>query len=93
MLTVAVTEPRFTAWERDLLLASRRADNAPRGRHGHLISEATDPATQGRWTVDLPTRDFAQEAIDREQTAYRKRWGDDADMDSLLWRVTLAPQR
>lgn len=88
-MSVTVTEPRFTPGEVALLIASRRSDNAPRGAHGHLLSESTDPRTQGRWKVEPPTRDFAQERVNAAQSAYRKQWGEDADMDSLLWRVEL----
>lgn len=84
---MSVCEPRFTPSEVAVLLASRRAENAPRGRHGHLLSEATDPESQGQWNVDLPATDFAQKRLNQEQDAYRKRWGEDADMDSLMWRV------
>jgi hypothetical protein len=52
------------------------------------MDEATDPANAERFTVELPTTDFAQRALNRAQDAYKKAWPD-ADMDSLLWRTVL----
>lgn len=53
------------------------------------MTEVTDPANQYRYRVDLPITDHAQAALNKAQAAYRKKWGDDADMDSLLWEVEL----
>lgn len=66
-------------------MASWNAEHEPRGRHGIPIAEATDP--DARFTVDLPSTDFAQRALDRAKDAYKKQYGDTAEMDSLLWRV------
>lgn len=52
-----------------------------------LLEETTDPASMGQWQVGLPTRDFAQEAVNKAQDAYRNAWGEAADMDSLIWQV------
>lgn len=93
VVSVSVAEPRFTPKERALLLLSRRNANAPRGRHGHLISDATNPDLRGEWQIDTPTRDFVQEKINKEQAAYRKKWGESADMDSLLWRASRRPSQ
>lgn len=70
-----------------MLLEARRAVKAPRGRHGLLLSETTDPKYQGAWVVDPPVRDFAQEKLDDEMDAYRAEYPDTAKMESLLWRV------
>lgn len=86
---VTVREPEFSEWDRQRLMEVRRRANAPRGSHGRLMSEATDPANQYRFRVGLPITDHAQAALNKAQEAYRKRWGDDADMDSLLWEVEL----
>lgn len=86
MQSVTVTEPRFHPEDVDALLASRRAEAEPRGRHGHPIARAADPKTHGKWQVGLPTTDFAQQAINRAQSAYAKAWPE-ADMDSLMWNV------
>lgn len=82
---MAVTEPRFTPREKALLLASWRADREPRGRHGFLLSEATDPDVQ--WEVGMPVRDYAQQALDKAEDDYEAQWGKAADMRSLLFRV------
>lgn len=89
MVSVTVTEPRFRPQDVSILLASRRMDTEPRGRHGLPLAVATDPANQGRFVVPQPTLDFAQKTLDKAQDAYKKKWGDQADMDALLWRVIL----
>lgn len=88
VLSVSATESRFTPREVACLLASRRAENAPRGSHGLLLSEATDPANKDTFTVPLPITDFAAKALRREQEAYEKRWGKDS-MHDTLWRVQM----
>lgn len=90
VLSVTVSEPRFTAYERQLLLLSRRRDAEPRGRHGHLLSEATDPANQYSWSVPISTVDFAQAALNKAQKEFQDQWGERADMSSRLWRVEKA---
>lgn len=86
---MTVSEPRFTPDEVALLLASRRAERQPRGEHGFTYAEATDPNNQGRFKVALPTRDFAQEALDAEREKYRKTYGEDYHRYAFLWRVEL----
>lgn len=88
ILSVSVTGSRFTRTEVARLLASRRAENAPRGSHGLPLTEATDPANKDAFTVPLPVTDFAAKALRREQDAYEKRWGKDA-MHDTLWRVQI----
>lgn len=88
VLSVSTTQSRFTPIEVARLLASRRAENAPRGGHGILLTEATDPANKDAFTVPLPITDFAAKALRREQDAYEKRWGKDA-MHDTLWRVQM----
>lgn len=87
--TVTVTEPEFSEDDRYAVLASRRLDARPRGAHGRLLSEATDQANEYQYKVDLPITDFAQRALNKAQKAYRDEFGEDADMDSLLWDVDL----
>lgn len=86
IVSVTVTEPRFTPAEKAALLMARRAAMAPRGRHGHLIAEATDEKNQFAYSVRPPTRDWAQVKLNQAQEEYRKRFPD-ADLDSLLWTV------
>ncbi len=85
---VTVREPEFSPADRADMLASRTKDAAPRGAHGFLLTEATDPKNADRFNVDLPLTDFAQAALDKVQKKYEKDWPD-ADMGSLLWTVTL----
>ena len=93
VLSVTVTEPRFTPADVDILLASRRKEAEPRGEHGFTYAEATDPKNQGRFKVALPVRDFAQEALDAEREKYRKTYGDDYHRYAFLWRVELIEGR
>lgn len=88
MLSVAVTESRFTPREVALLLASRREENAPRSSTGIKLSDATDAANKDAFSVPLPITDFAAKALRKEQDAYEKRWGKEA-MHDLLWRVQM----
>lgn len=88
VVSVTVAEPRFNRHDVAVLLASRRAEKEPRGSHGHLLSETTDPAHQYKWKVPLPVTDFAQEKLTRAQDAYKKTYPE-ADMSALLWRVDL----
>lgn len=61
---------------------------APRGRHGLLLSEATDPKNRGKFKVPLPITDFAQKALDDFQDRYKREYPD-ADTNSLRWLVEL----
>ena len=83
---MTVREPEFSAWDLAVLLADRHDERLPRGRHGLLLAEATNPENKDAFEVDLPTTDFAQLALDRAQERYRKAWPG-AEMGSLLWRV------
>lgn len=85
-VTVTVTEPRFTPREKAMLLASRRADAAPRGRHGMLLSETTDPENQFAYKALPPVTDHAQKVIDKAEAEYRKKYPE-APMGALLWRA------
>lgn len=87
VVSVTVAESRFTRAEVDVLLASRRDEREPRGRHGYTLSEATDPANADAFYVENPTRDFAQQAYDRAAKAYRDKWGEKAESGSLLFQV------
>lgn len=89
VLSVTVTEPRFTPEDVAILLASKRADSERRGAHGHLLSEATDERNRGKWRVPLPTADYAAQELHRQQKAYQAQYGKNTDMDALLWRVEL----
>lgn len=86
VLSVTVTEPRFSQRQVALLLASRRKESERRGSHGHLMSDATDPANQFGFEVDGPDVDWAQESLNKFVADYKKRYPN-ADMDSRLFRV------
>lgn len=62
LVSVAASEARFTAHEVGVLLAARRRARAPRGPHGHLMSEATDPKNVGKYKASTPVVDFAEQA-------------------------------
>lgn len=86
VLSVTVTQPRFTPRERAVLLASRRAEQARRGQHGQLMSEATDPKNQFAYQARGPITDWAQKKLDEAEDAYKKKYPD-ADMGSLHFWV------
>ena len=77
LVSVTIAEPRFTPAEVGLLLAARRAQQEPRGAHGHLMTEATDPANQGRFVMSEPVTDFAQKAYEQGMEKARARYGDE----------------
>lgn len=62
VLSVTVSQPRFTRREKALLLASRR-DELSRGKHGFLLSEAMDPANQFKFYAVGPHVDYADKAV------------------------------
>lgn len=84
--TVMIREAEFSPWDLALMLDSRRAEKEPRGSHGWTIAEATNPENQFKFYAPSPTKDFAAEALHREQESYRKRFPS-VDMGSILWRV------
>lgn len=93
VLTVAVTEARFTRAEKSLLIESRRRALEPRGSHGIRFSEASDPANDptswdatGEFVVPLPAVDFAADALRKAKS----EWPDD-DKRPMLWRVERKP--
>lgn len=74
-----------------MILADYERENAPRGSHGVLVSEATDPKNNplspeatGRF-VAAPRADYAQSALDKAVKARRDEVG---DVDwPLMWVV------
>lgn len=83
---VTVRESEFSPWDRLSLLKNVSDEKAPRGPHGLLISEVSDPDNQFAFEVPAPTMDWAQKALDDAQDAYRKK-NPKASLGSLLWRV------
>lgn len=89
VVSVTVTESRFSPDDKALLLAARRARDVPRDSNGVLLADAIDPANQFRFEVPPPTTNFAKKALDDAQSAWEKEYGDRAGMGSLLWNVKL----
>lgn len=89
---VVTREPEFTPEDLALLLAFQRAENAPRGPHGHLLSEAMDPAANPsveggfHYEAALPTTDWAEKALKDAQDAYYKKYKD-ANRNGHSWAV------
>jgi hypothetical protein len=90
----AVTH-REAEWDAEqvaLVIAHLRAKKQPRGSHGHLLSEATDPALDpskaggSRVEVVGPTIDYFTQALNRAQKQYYDKYPD-APRDERLWSV------
>ncbi|WP_460801473.1 hypothetical protein [Microbacterium sp. GXF6406] len=95
--SVEFTETEFSQEDVARLVAARRIRNAPRGPHGHLISEATSAeanpssrAAKFRYVVQAPSRDFAQQAINRAQEEW-KNSHPDTDMSDLIFTADRVP--
>lgn len=78
VVSVTVTEPRFTRGEVARLIASRRKERQQRGPHGFTLAEATDPANMGKFKLGMPVTDFAAKAEAEGLEIARKQYGDDA---------------
>lgn len=85
VVSVTVTESRFTPMDVDILLGSRRLD-ASRNEHGIPYAEAMDDANQHKFKAVGPRMDWSAEAIRRAKARY-----DDAnkhtDTSSVRWSV------
>lgn len=88
VLTVSVTESRFTPHSVEVLLASRRREQSL-NEHGIPYAEAMDPANQFRFRAVGPRIDWSAEAVRKAQKAYREQ-NKDVDMSSLRWGVEKA---
>jgi hypothetical protein len=87
VVSVTVTEPRFTPNEVETLLAARRLE-ASRNEFGILRDVAMDPENQFKFRVVGPRRDWSAEAVRKAQEDYRRRYKD-ADMSTLRWSAEL----
>lgn len=76
VLSVTVQEPRFTLQEKMLLVQARRRALAPRGPHGWLISEATDPKNFGRFKALPPVTDLVSKTIGDAVEAWENAHGE-----------------
>lgn len=72
MRAVTVRESEFNESDRVVLLASRWADDRPRGRHGLLLEETMDPANQFAFEATGAREDFAQSAVNKAQADHEK---------------------
>ncbi len=86
VLSVSVTESRFTTRERSLLLASVRLENAARNGHGILLSEAMDPDNQFAFEGFGPRKDWSEIAAAAHQKAYLAEHPN-VDTTGLRWGV------
>lgn len=84
---MTIREPEFNDDDRAAWFASDLEERRPRNSQGIPIEEATDPAHQYDWEAGLPVTDFSMAKLTAAQDAYAKRYPD-ADMKSLLWRVS-----
>lgn len=73
--------------DKAVLLESRRQSLAPRGAHGHLLSEAMDPANQFKWEAGNPRRDYAEQTLEKARAFYFAANPQAKDDSSLLWTV------
>lgn len=83
---VTIRESEFSDWDRALLMSDRAKQRAPRGSHGLLLSETTDPDNQFAYKTKPPITDWAEKALRDAKKAYQKEWPS-ADMGALLWEV------
>lgn len=90
--TVTHLEPEFDMEQVALLLAHMRHEKEPRGPHGLLLSEVTDPladpANPDGWDYEVtgPRTDFAQRKLSAKKKAYYDKYPD-APKDAHLWSV------
>lgn len=87
VVSVSVTEPRFTPDEVGLLLAARRLELS-RNDYGIPRDVAMDADNQWGFKIVGPRMDWAEETVRRAKVAY-KQSNPDADMSSLHWSVEL----
>ena len=88
---MTVREPEWSPDDVAAVLASRRRFNTKRSPTGYPLTEATDPANRGKFTVDLPTTDFALQALLREQKRYEEKFPSAKGDRSLIWNVGKKP--
>lgn len=91
--SVEYREPEFDDAQVDLMIAYQRYV-ADVGRHGHLMSEATDPKADPneydggyRYVADDPVVDWAEKARLDAEEAWRRAAGDDVNMNGLIFPV------
>lgn len=81
VVSVSVSEPRFTPADKALLLASFRESRVARNSMGIPLVEATDEVNARKYTVKVPPRvDYAETAMRAQQ----RRWSEDYPDDKLV---------
>ncbi len=85
--SITVREPEFSHLDRAWLADSLKQEQAPRGSHGWLMSEATDPANQGKFFVGPPTVDFAARAEIEAREEAEKVYKGKIPLGALKFRV------
>jgi len=85
VVSVTVTQSRFTPAAVETLLASRRLEHGY-NEHGIPYVEAMDPENQFKFKAVGPRTDWAVEAVNRAQSMYREA-NKDVDMSALRWGV------
>ena len=92
IVSVTVSEPRFTREQTAMLLESRRLERIPRNSLGVPLAEAIDPANDpssweatGRYVVPTPSVDFAAEAVRRAKEDRHTAFPD--EKTELVWSV------
>lgn len=95
---VTVREAEFTLADLASLAGNRADALAPRGSHGHLMSEATsadaDPSSEDAlWEYQPvgPRRDYAATASVAARKAYEQKYPD-ADLSGLVWATRRVPK-
>lgn len=79
VVSVTVTEPRFTVEDKAVLLASFRESRVLRNSLGIPLVEATDDANKKKYRVKVPPRaDHAETALRNAQKAWSDEYKDDA---------------
>lgn len=87
MRSVTTREAEYDLEQVALLIASHEIESAPRGSHGQLMSEATDPANQFRYKVRTFT-DYAEKAIGDHEELLNKQYPD-ANRHGRIFSVEL----
>jgi hypothetical protein len=87
-------EPEFSSEDVALLLAHRALEARPRGPHGELLAESTDPRADpskpGGWHYEAnqkPRIDYAAKAVADAQDAFYEKWPK-ASRNGHQWYVT-----
>lgn len=75
-----------------VLIQARRQAMAPRGSHGWLMSEATDPKNIGRFRASEPITDLVAKTIGEAEESWRKKHGDDSTR-YLIFSAELASSK